>query len=240
MINKFIFKILAIFTLIEGCYVNNEKPAVDSSIFTKTGNRNPIANYCLVMGKYGYGSLKFESIIDSSNFAKMKDRNIWQCDSECETQKKYFAKIENRDSMYCFKQSINKKYNFLFENIAIQTHFGVGRGPSIASSIVDCFDVSSGKAKFVPCHSSSSGSFERNSSSSSSYHYTRHEALTEIIIDISEETDEIIRDSSKLNEIKSSFGDTIPVSWEFKINCPPHNDTTITGSYFIRITGECK
>jgi hypothetical protein len=49
--------ILAIFALIESCYVNNEKPAVDSSVFAKTENRNPIANYCLVIDKYGSGYL---------------------------------------------------------------------------------------------------------------------------------------------------------------------------------------
>jgi len=40
-------------------------------------------------------------------------------------------------------------------------------------------------------------------------------------------------------QIKDVFGKIFRVEWKSEIKCPPHNDTTLTGSYFIRITGEC-
>jgi hypothetical protein len=203
----------------------------------------PIVNYCLHTEEKG-SYIKFESIIDSSVFAKLDERNIWQIDSEeGDVFKAYFIKIEGYDSMYCYKQDIHKKYSFILKNMVLQAYLGVGHGPSITSntpsgSHASCLIFSNNK--YIPCSLSTSNSFEKNSTTSpSDCRCTRSEALTEIAIDFPE-SDEMIRDSFRLNGIKSSFGDTIPVSWEFKIRCPPHSDTTITGKYFVRITGECK
>jgi hypothetical protein len=39
--------------------------------------------------------------------------------------------------------------------------------------------------------------------------------------------------------IRSKFGQIIPLEWKWKSKCKPHFDTTFTGTYNIRITGEC-
>ena len=41
-------------------------------------------------------------------------------------------------------------------------------------------------------------------------------------------------------QIKDVFGKKFRVEWETKVKCKPSIDTTYSGSYFIRITGECK
>jgi hypothetical protein len=192
------------------------------AIFMLTANclaKKPIVNYCLEMSKEG-SILKFESVIDSSDFAKMEKRNIWQCDPECETQKKYFVKVDGRDSMTCLPgEYIFRNHVFLFRDMTLNATGGWS------------WEGRHGKSGFAGC---SDCSHETKS------YLHSVEASTEIIIDFPEYNTKVTKDPFKLNEIKSSFGDAIPVSWKFKINCPPHNDTTITGSYFIRITGECK
>jgi hypothetical protein len=226
--------ILAIFMLVKNCIAcccTDEGSMSDSLIFANIKKRKPIANYCLNIKSIDDYSLKFESITDSSVFAKMEERNCrgW-CDSEEQLRKKYFVKVEGRDSMTCFKEDIKKDYCFLFKNFSLSTFaYGI-RDIGIMGGHVDCFEPSSKGMRWVPCHSSSSG----RSSSSRSY-----PALTEIPIDFPEKTAEVIIDTSIFNELKSYIGKTIPVSWKFKIVCPPHSDTTITGSYFVRITGEC-
>ena len=197
-----------------------------SSVFILAANclaERPIANYCLYVNKEEGGYLKFESIIDSSVFEKMEERNIWQCEPNCETHKRYFIKIGNRDNMTCLtSESIYREYNFLIKNINLRA-FGdswEGHDKYGFSGCIDC--PSEGKPL-----------------GSSSVVYTLN-ATTELVIDFPDRNFTSVKDTSKLNEIKSSFGEPIPVSWKFKIRCPPHSDTTITGKYFIRITGECK
>jgi hypothetical protein len=201
-------------------------------IFLLTENclaEKPIANYCLDTKK-GY-SLKLESIIDSSVFTKMEERNCWMC-SQKKTYKRYFAKIESRDSMTCSfpGESIFREYSFLFKNMNLNATYDFWdtvRGQS--EGIGGCLD----------CSTFLSSSSEKKSSSSLGKNYSPVEASTEILIDFPYRILEVVQDVFEINEIKSSFGNTIPISWKFKISCPPHRDTTITGSYFVRITGEC-
>jgi len=182
--------------------------------------RKPIANYCLDMDEDG-GFLKFESIADSSVFAKMEERNIWQCEPECETQKRYFVKIRNRDHMTCLTHEfIFRKYYFLIKSINLSAFSDSWEGHS-HYGFAGCIDCPSEKEPLKDID------YQIN-------------ATTEFVIDFPDRNITSVKDTSILNEIKSSFGNDIPISWEFKIRCPPHNDTTITGKYFIRITGECK
>jgi hypothetical protein len=191
--------ILAIFMLIENCLAEK-----------------PIANYCLDTKPRDEYFLKFKSIIDSSVFAKMEERNCGKwCDSGELLRKKYFIKVEGRDSMTCFHgETIYRKYSYLFKNINLSGTYEWAEDR-----------VNSGVSG--------------NSDSSWVYNLPI-KASTEFIIDFPDYSTIFMNDASKFHEIKSSFGDTIPVSWEFKINCLPHRDTTITGSYFVRITGECR
>jgi hypothetical protein len=39
--------------------------------------------------------------------------------------------------------------------------------------------------------------------------------------------------------IRSKFGQIIPLEWKWKSKCKPYFDTTFTGTYPVRITGEC-
>lgn len=181
--------------------------------------RKPIANYCLDIDENG-GFIKFESIADSSIFAKMEERNIWQC-KECETQKKYFVKIKNRDNMTCLSDEfIFKEYYFLIKNINLDAFSDSSREGHGLYGFGGCIDCPSEKEPLKNI------AYQIN-------------ATTEFVIDFPDRNITSVKNTSTLNDIKSSFGDTIPVSWEFKIKCSPHNDTIITGSYFIRITGEC-
>ena len=43
----------------------------------------------------------------------------------------------------------------------------------------------------------------------------------------------------KPKDVKSLFGKTFPAEWKLNVKCDL-SDTTYSGSYFIRITGECK
>jgi hypothetical protein len=273
--------ILAIFTLIESCYVNNEKPTIDSPVFAKTENRNPIANYCLEIGKYGSGELKLESIIDSSVFAEMEKRNRWQTTED----KQYFAKVKDRDGIVCSSpgEVIHKKYSFLFKNMEANycfhqwpdvngmddceegwIFFSSSSSASSSSGEFSPFDDdydgegyveggSGGIGDMISCCMDSIGRIGGCPEETPSDIIARREetlawlekrlpktATTEIIIDFRNTPLIYPENDFVFNEIKSSFGDTIPVSWKFKIVCPSHSDTTITGSYFIRITGECK
>jgi hypothetical protein len=40
-------------------------------------------------------------------------------------------------------------------------------------------------------------------------------------------------------DIKNLLGKNFIAEWKVKVECLPHYDTTFTGSYYIRITGEC-
>jgi len=222
--------ILMVFMLTENCFAEK-----------------PIANYCLDTKSIDEYFFKLESIIDSSVFAKMEDteRNCWVCSSEEENRKNYLLTIKHRYNMTCYHtEEIYKEYSFLFKNMNVSAtnrfDSDIMRGTSggIGVSINCCMDPSTRRIGDCPKKIYSSSSIVI-SLSSSSKNYSPIEATTELIIDFPEYNSERIKDSSVFNEIKSSFGDTIPVSWEFKIRCPPHNDTTITGSYFVRINGEC-
>jgi hypothetical protein len=238
--NAFIL-IIAIFMLVKNCIAcccTDEGSMSDSSIFANIEKRKPIANYCLNIKSVDDYSLKFESIIDSSVFAKMEEHNCQWCDQEEILNKKYFVKIKDRNNMTCSGEYIKKDYCFLFKNFSLSTWGYDTRSFSVKGGHTDCFESSSKGMRWVPCHSSSSG---ESSSSSSVFPrpYPPGKALTEIPIDFPEKTAEVIIDTSIFNELKSYIGKTIPVSWKFKIVCPPHSDTTIIGSYFVRITGEC-
>jgi hypothetical protein len=211
--------ILVVFTLTENCMAccccTDEGSMSDSSIFANIEKREPIANYCLNTKPTDEYFLKFESIIGSSVFTKMEERNCKKgCDLEELLRKKHSVKIEGRDSMTCSgSEVIDKEYSFLSKNTNLVTLcWAEGRSNS---GVVG------------------------NSDSSWIYKFPTR-ASTELIIDFPDYPTRYIEDASKIPEIISSFRDTVLVSWKFKIDCRPHSCTTITGSYFVRITGECR